>query len=37
MHTPVEVIDPDDLDALADLLAGFAVRAADRAPFSVDV
>ncbi|EMA13618.1 M20/M25/M40 family metallo-hydrolase [Haloarcula marismortui] len=37
MHTPVEVIDPDDLDALADLLAGFAVRAAEQAPFSVDV
>ncbi|MFB6224514.1 MAG: M20/M25/M40 family metallo-hydrolase [Haloarcula sp.] len=37
MHTPVEVIDPTDLDAVADLLAGFAVRAADRAPFSVDV
>ncbi|WP_135303007.1 M20/M25/M40 family metallo-hydrolase [Haloarcula amylovorans] len=37
MHTPVEVIDPADLDALADLLAGFAVRATDTAPFSVDV
>jgi len=37
MHTPVEVIDPDDLDALADLLGGFAVRAPDHAPFAVDV
>ncbi|MBX0294316.1 M20/M25/M40 family metallo-hydrolase [Haloarcula nitratireducens] len=37
MHTPVEVIDPADLDALADLLAGFAVRATEDAPFSVDV
>ena len=26
-----------DLDALADLLAGFAVRADEHAPFSVDV
>jgi len=37
MHTPVEVIDEDDLDALAELLAGFAVRATDHAPFAVDV
>ena len=37
MHTPVEVIDERDLDALADLLAGFAVRADEHAPFSVDV
>ncbi|MFB6311638.1 MAG: M42 family metallopeptidase [Salinirussus sp.] len=27
MHTPVEVIDPDDLDATAELLAGLAVDA----------
>jgi endoglucanase len=37
MHTPVEVIDPGDLDALADLLAGFAARAVNHAPFTVDV
>jgi endoglucanase len=37
MHTPVEVVDEDDLDGLADLLAGFAVRAHEHAPFTVDV
>ncbi len=37
MHTPVEVIDAADLDALGDLLAGFAARASDHAPFTVDV
>ncbi|MDS0283216.1 M42 family peptidase [Haloarcula onubensis] len=37
MHTPVEVIDEGDLVGLADLLAGFAVRADEYAPFSVDV
>jgi endoglucanase len=37
MHTPVEVIDPDDLDALADLLAGFASEADAHAPFAVDI
>ncbi|MBX0323440.1 M42 family peptidase [Halomicroarcula sp. F13] len=37
MHTPVEVVDPDDLAGVADLIAGFAVRADDHAPFSVDV
>ncbi|WP_254278655.1 M20/M25/M40 family metallo-hydrolase [Haloarcula marina] len=37
MHTPVEVIDPVDLDSLAELLAGFAVRASESAPFAVDV
>ena len=37
MHTPVEVIDPDDLDAVADLLAGFASRADELAPFGVDL
>ncbi|WP_302081223.1 M20/M25/M40 family metallo-hydrolase [Salinibaculum rarum] len=36
MHTPVEVLDLDDLDATADLLAGFAL-AADEWEFSVDV
>ncbi|MFC7077830.1 M20/M25/M40 family metallo-hydrolase [Haloarcula halophila] len=37
MHTPVEVIDPEDLDAVADLMAGFAVRATEHEPFSVDL
>lgn len=37
MHTPVEVIDTDDLDAAADLLAEFAVRASDRDGFEVDI
>jgi len=37
MHTPVEVIDPVDLDELADLLAGFAVRADSFGPFRVDL
>lgn len=37
MHTPVEVIDDDDLDSLADLLAGFAVNAEEYAPFTVSV
>jgi endoglucanase len=36
MHTPVEVLDLDDLDATADLLAGF-VLAADKWEFSVDI
>jgi len=36
MHTPVEVLDLDDLDVAADLLAGFAVRAHERT-FSVDI
>lgn len=37
MHTPVEVIDTDDLDAAADLLSSFAVSAGDHAPFAVDL
>jgi putative aminopeptidase FrvX len=37
MHTPVEVIDTDDLDAVADLLGAMAVGAADAAPFSVEI
>jgi endoglucanase len=37
MHTPVEVIDEDDLDTLADLLAGFTERAEEFEPFSVDI
>jgi len=36
MHTPVEVLDLDDLDAAADLLAGFATRAHEF-EFTVDV
>ncbi len=36
MHTPVEVIDPDDLDALATCW-WLRRRAAEQAPFSVDV
>ena len=37
MHTPVEVIDTGDLNALADLLAAIANGADDAAPFGVDV
>jgi putative aminopeptidase FrvX len=37
MHTPVEVVDLDDLDAVADLLAAVAADAGDAAPFTVDV
>lgn len=37
MHTPVEVIDLDDLEAAADLLAAVAARADEFAPFSVDI
>ena len=37
MHTPVEVIDTADLDAVADLLAAIAEDAGDAAPFAVDV
>jgi endoglucanase len=37
MHTPVEVIDTADLDAVAELLGAMAVGAADAAPFSVDI
>ena len=35
MHTPVEVIDTDDLDAAADLLAAFAASVRSYAPFAV--
>jgi endoglucanase len=35
MHTPVEVVDTDDLDATVDLLAEFAVRAGEYDDFSV--
>ena len=37
MHTPVEVVDLADLDAVADLLAAVAADAAEAAPFAVDV
>ncbi|PSP94407.1 endoglucanase [Halobacteriales archaeon QS_4_62_28] len=37
MHTPVEVIDGEDLDTLADLVACFAAQADEFAPFSVDI
>ncbi|WP_144922162.1 M20/M25/M40 family metallo-hydrolase [Halorubrum salsamenti] len=37
MHTPVEVVDTGDLDAVADLLAAIADGASDAAPFTVDV
>ncbi|MFB6147188.1 MAG: M20/M25/M40 family metallo-hydrolase [Halobacteriaceae archaeon] len=37
MHTPVEVIDTDDLDDVADLLAAFAEHAGDTDSFAVDV
>ena len=37
MHTPVEVIDTDDLDAVADLLGAMGAGAADAAPFGLDI
>jgi putative aminopeptidase FrvX len=37
MHTPVELIDTEDLDAVAELCAGMAERAAEHAPFGVDI
>jgi len=37
MHTPVEVVDTDDVTALADLLAAIAAGATDHEPFTVDV
>lgn len=37
MHTPVEVIDTEDLDAAADLLVEFAKESTGREGFSVDV
>ncbi|MUV61708.1 M20/M25/M40 family metallo-hydrolase, partial [Halobacterium sp. CBA1126] len=37
MHTPAEVVDTEDVEAAADLLAAFAVREADRDSFAVDV
>ncbi|MEF8884006.1 MAG: M42 family peptidase [Haloarculaceae archaeon] len=37
MHTPVEVVDLDDLDAVATLLGRFGARAEAFAPFAVEV
>jgi endoglucanase len=37
MHTPVEVVDLGDLDAVADLLAAVAGGAGEAAPFAVEV
>jgi len=37
MHTPVEVIDTEDLVAAADLMGEFARRAAEHETFSVDL
>jgi endoglucanase len=37
MHTPVEVIDTEDLDAAADLLAAFAEESSGRDGFSVEI
>lgn len=37
MHTPVEVVDLDDLVAVADLLGAFVDHAADRDDFGVEV
>ncbi|WP_181692551.1 M20/M25/M40 family metallo-hydrolase [Natronomonas sp. LN261] len=37
MHTPVEVVDPTDLNAAADLLADTAIRAGEFAPFDTGV
>ncbi|MFW6018589.1 MAG: M42 family metallopeptidase [Halapricum sp.] len=35
MHTPVEVVDTEDLDAAADLLGAFAASVDEFAPFSI--
>jgi endoglucanase len=37
MHTPVEVVDTADLEAAASLLAAFAARADELAPFEVEL
>ncbi|MFB6141660.1 MAG: M20/M25/M40 family metallo-hydrolase [Halosimplex sp.] len=37
MHTPVEVVDAEDLDAMADLLGAVGARADGIAPFGVDL
>ena len=37
MHTPVEVIDTEDLDAVAELLGAIAAHAGDIDSFAVDI
>ncbi|WP_436931846.1 M20/M25/M40 family metallo-hydrolase [Halosimplex halobium] len=37
MHTPVEVVDADDLDAMADLLGAVGAATESHAPFGVDI
>lgn len=37
MHTPVEVVDTDDLSQIAELMGSFAARAETFAPFDVDI
>jgi endoglucanase len=37
MHTPVEVVDAEDLEAVATLLSEMADRAGEYDSFSVDV
>jgi len=37
MHTPVEVIDTDDIEFVATLLGAFASSAHEFAPFAVDI
>ena len=37
MHTPVEVVDLNDLEAAAELLAAFAARFEEFAPFRTDI
>ncbi|QSG11849.1 Cellulase M or related protein [Halapricum desulfuricans] len=37
MHTPVEVVDTEDLDAAADLLGAFATSVGEFEPFTVDL
>jgi len=37
MHTPVEVVDADDLEATVDLLAAVAARAPEFEPFAVEL
>ncbi len=37
MHTPVELVDTEDLDAAAGLLGAIAERASDAAPIGVDI
>ncbi|RLM57383.1 M42 family peptidase [Halobellus sp. Atlit-31R] len=37
MHTPVEVVDTEDLDAVGELLGAMAAAAVDAAPFGLDL